>query len=136
MDQKTYDKIKWFVRDHLIPALHHELDDAVQYVAMRVFENEKASWEYCFYDWLRIQGYGDRGRVSAKTLSERSISLDKPVKDDSDATLADFIGVHGDDMEMRSEITSALNLIDQIVGLARNKEEIKSIYLAYLECSI
>lgn len=69
MDQEAYNKIKAYIARKLIPALHDELDDATQYVAMRVFENPSASWEYCFYDWLRENGYGDRGKVAAKTMS-------------------------------------------------------------------
>lgn len=57
MDQESYAKIKSFVRANLILNLHGELDDCVQYVAMRACENPKASWKYCLIDWCRENGF-------------------------------------------------------------------------------
>jgi hypothetical protein len=81
MDSKKYQKISSYCYRKLIRAHHsRHLEDLIQYVAMRVFEQPLSKWDWCFSDYCRENGLSrGRGRVAAQTL-ERSVfvGIDNP----------------------------------------------------------
>jgi hypothetical protein len=83
MDSPLYQKITLFCSKRLVKNLHdRHLEDSIQHVAMKVFQNEKQSWEYAFLDYLRQNGISEKyGKAGAKAI-ERAVFVG--IDDDKD----------------------------------------------------
>lgn len=101
---------------------------------------QKASIEQAFFDYSKSLRADKRVLGSPEGYFSKGIvtSLDKPIRDagDDGATIRDFIGTPGDDMELRSELGDTAKLIDGVIGLVKNnesREHIRSIYYQYIK---
>lgn len=99
--------------------------------------------EQSFIDYSNEMRTNKRILGSPEGYSSKHIrtSIDKPIGNENDngSTVGDFIGVPGDDMELRSEFRSTTELISEVIGLVRDKrtrEEIKRIYFEWLTQSM
>ena len=94
MDEKTYNKIKFFCISRLIEKYRNRhLEDIVQHVAMRYFENgNRGNWLWYFNDYCRYNGLNSNGRSKqgARTL-EASTFVGYNNDENSDVSEAYFL---------------------------------------------
>lgn len=102
-------------------------------------KSQHASLDHAFMDYSRALRANKRVLGSPHGYCSKGLvtSLDKPIghEDDDGASVGDLIGMPGDDMELRSDFREVSGLVDEIIGLVKDRrvrEEIRRIYLAFL----
>lgn len=135
--KRIYEKAKKFAERY---RFGDESSDFAQEYAIKCFElgyEKKLAWF--------LNDYSDKLRTSKRVLSSPSgylsknlsVSLDEPIgnKSDDGATISDFIGVCGYDLECVGNLEFANECLELILGLIqcpRARDEIRSLYFKHL----